>query len=123
VRIEKTEFHIQQASKVVKFLEGDPKFSDEELDKHSVGKAQFKDALHRLRYQQRHCKHELQRIPIGGKGEFFVHCSECDFNWHRGDTTEHIKVYLHRHPTTSHNFTNISFEQAVSMFEAQSKQV
>jgi hypothetical protein len=124
MKIDESKFPLRQTSKMMKFLEGDPKFSDEELDKHRVGRAQFNDALHRLRYRQRHCKHELQRVPIGGKGEFFVHCSECDFNWHRGDTAEQIIVKQpERRPTTTHNFTNISFEQAVSRLEAQPKQV
>lgn len=124
MKIDESKFPIKQTSKMMEFLEGDPMLSDEELDKHRVGRAQFNDALHRLRYQQRHCKHELQRVPIGSKGELFIHCELCDFNWHLGDTEEQITVKLpERRPTTTHNFTNISFEQALSMLEAPSKQV
>ena len=117
--------YVEDPIEAALLLEGDPKFSDEELDKHLVSRAQARRQLIQERDRQRRCQHELRFRLVDDSGKIKdVYCTKksCMFVWHPDTQREFVVIHLPDEPPKAGiNPTAMSYEDAVKMAREQKR--
>ena len=118
--------YVEDPIEAAMLLEGDPKFSDEELEKHLVPRAQARRQRVQERDRQRRCQHELRfRRVDDDSGIMDVYCTKksCMFVWHPDTQREFVVIHLPDEPPKAGiNPTGMSYEDAVKMAREQKRE-